>query len=173
MAQRAAVASIVAPLLGEVFALEDITITPAGKRKVVRITIDRPVDSVIGATPVEPLTLDEIAEATRSVSAALDVSDVLGSQPYVLEITSPGVSRPLTEPLHFRRNIGRLVTIMGPEQESITARIIATDEGGIDLEVPATEKAPAQAERREYAEITRGQIQVEFNRPDATPKETI
>ncbi len=168
MAQSAAVASLVTPALGESVALEDVTITPAGRRKVVRITLDRPVDSAIGDTPVEPLTLEELAEATRTVSAVLDGSEVLGSQPYVLEVTSPGVSRPLTEPIHFRRNIGRLVEIIGPEQPTITARVLATDEGGVDLEVPATDKSPARPERREYADIARGQVQVEFNRPDAT-----
>lgn len=167
MAQSAAVASIVEPALGETFALEDVTITPAGKRRVVRVTVDRPVDGVVGDTPVAPLTLDELAEGTRRVSAALDDSDVLGNQPYVLEVSSPGVSRPLTEPAHFRRNVGRLVEITAAEQPTITARILATDDGGVDLEVSATDKAPARPERREYTDIARGQVQVEFNRPDA------
>ena len=94
--------------------VDDLRITRAGKRRLVRIAVD---DDLAGlapgdeTTPVPPVELDTVAEATRSIDNALDASDVLGSAPYVLEVTSPGTSRPLTEPRHFRRNVGRLVTL--------------------------------------------------------------
>ena len=50
------------------------------------------------------VTLDDVADATREVNRVLDGSDVMGEQPYTLEVTSRGVDRPLTLPRHWRRN---------------------------------------------------------------------
>ena len=58
------------------------------------------------------VTLDDIAEVSRAVSDVLDANDDgMGRTPYVLEVTSPGVDRPLTEHRHWRRNVGRLVKV--------------------------------------------------------------
>ena len=95
------------PVVGAAgYDLEELVVTPAGRRSVVRVVVDR--DSGV--------TLDDIAEVSRAVSAVLDENDGdLGRAPYVLEVTSPGVDRPLTEPRHWRRNTGRLVTVpVGP-----------------------------------------------------------
>ena len=73
--------------------LEDVTVTPAGKRSLLRVVVDAD----------DGVSLDDVATVSRTVSAALDTSDVMGSGPYVLEVTSPGVDRPLTEPRHWRR----------------------------------------------------------------------
>ena len=81
--------------------VEDVAVTPAGKRRLVRIAVDQDL-SRLGladdSSTVPPLTLDEVADATRAVSAALDEGDVMGASPYVLEVSSPGVDRPLTAP---------------------------------------------------------------------------
>ncbi len=91
--------------------LEDVAVTPAGRRRVVKVLVDRdPGPQDVADEPTDPLTLDEVADATRAVSDALDASDLMGEQPYTLEVSSPGVGRPLTLPRHFRRNVGRLVT---------------------------------------------------------------
>ena len=75
--------------------LEELVVTPAGRRSVVRVVVDRD----------EGVTLDDIAEVSRQVSDVLDQNDDgMGRTPYVLEVTSPGVDRPLTEPRHWRRN---------------------------------------------------------------------
>ncbi len=161
--------SLVAPALPATTVLDGVTVTPAGKRRVVRITVDRALDAPTGSDPVQPLTLDEIADATRAVSGVLDSSDVLGQAPYVLEVTTPGVDRPLTEPEHFRRNVGRLVTFTLAEVPELTARVAAVDADGVDAVVPATKKTPERAERLTFADIARGRVQVEFNRPTAEP----
>ena len=72
--------------------------------------------SASSSTATAGVTLDDIAEVSRAVSEVLDANDDgMGRTPYVLEVTSPGVDRPLTEPRHWRRNIGRLVTVaVGP-----------------------------------------------------------
>lgn len=157
----------VSAALGDDFTVDGVRVTPAGRRRVARITVERPVDEVVGDRPVEPLTLDEIAEATRIVSDSLDASDVLGSQPYTLEVSTPGTDRPLTEPVHFRRTVGRLVTLTLAEGER-TGRVLATTEDGVDLHIAGTKKQQPHTEHIPFAEITKGVAQVEFTRPQST-----
>ena len=147
--------------------IEDVAVTPAGKRRLVRIWIDRVVDESAADTTgvTEPLTLDEVADATRAVSDALDETGVMGEQPYTLEVGSPGIDRPLTEPRHFRRNVSRLVTVTPVEGEPVTARITVAGDSVVTLEVPATKKEPARSVHLPYAEVSRAVVQVEFSRP--------
>jgi ribosome maturation factor RimP len=155
-----------AALAGLPLLLEDVTVTPAGKRRVVRVLVDRDLGNLETVTePVEPLGLDEVAEATRVVGTALDDSDVMGEQPYTLEVSSPGVGRPLTEPRHFRRNVGRLVTVQHGGTET-TGRVVAADGGSVSLDVPATKKTDGRRETIRYTEVDRALVQVEFTRPD-------
>jgi ribosome maturation factor RimP len=147
--------------------VEDVAVTPAGRRRLVRIWIDRLVYDTgpDTTTATEPLSLDEVADATRAVSAALDDSDAMGEQPYTLEVTSPGVDRPLTAPHHFRRNVGRLLTLTPTEGEAVTGRLVRAGAEGLTLEVPATAKVPARTEELPYAAVSRAVVQVEFSRP--------
>ena len=154
--------------LGDDFTVAGVSVTPAGKRRVARITVERPVADAVGDTPVEPLTLDEIADATRLVSDALDSSDVMGSQPYTLEVSTPGTDRPLTEPVHFRRLVGRLVEVTLADRQ-VTGRVLATTADGVDLHVKGTKKTAPHTQHIPFADITRAVAQVEFTRPDSTP----
>ncbi|MFF5206296.1 ribosome maturation factor RimP [Streptosporangium sp. NPDC000396] len=130
--------------------LEDVTVTPAGKRRLLRVVVDR--DGGV--------SLDDVAEVSLAVSATLDADDVMGNSPYVLEVSSPGVDRPLTEPRHWRRAVKRLVKADLRDGTSVEGRIVATDETGVELDV-------AGAPRRiEYKDLTRGRVQVEFRRLD-------
>lgn len=148
--------------------LEDLTVTPAGRRRVVRVLLDRDLGDVDTVTdPIDPLSLDEVAEATRLVGDALDASDVMGEQPYTLEVSSPGVGRPLTEPRHFQRNVGRLVAVTRGGTET-TGRVAAADRRGLTLEVAATRGTPSRTETIPYGEVDRAVVQVEFARPDET-----
>jgi ribosome maturation factor RimP len=143
--------------------LEELVVTPAGRRSVVRVVVDRDTG----------VTLDDIAEISRAVSAALDEQEGdLGRAPYVLEVTSPGVDRPLTEPRHWRRNTGRLVSVpVGPggAGDPLTGRITAVDEAGVTLAVeaagkPGARKRPPVARQVPWAELGDGRVQVEFGR---------
>jgi len=132
--------------------VEAVEVTPAGKRRVLRVAVDR--DGGV--------TLDDVADATRAVGAALDESDVMGDQPYTLEVTSRGVDRPLTAPRHWRRNTGRLVKVRQVDGSSCSGRVVDHDEdpgGGVVLEVSG------QSRRVAYAAVDRALVQVEFNRP--------
>lgn len=154
------------PLRALALVVEDVSVTPAGRRRVVRVAVDRHLDANHGetTTATPPLRLDEVADAARAVSDELDSSDVLGEQPYVLEVTSPGVDRPLTEPRHFRRNVSRLVTITPTEGQPVTGRIQRAGEEALSLAVPAAEKTAGHTEAIRYAVISRAVVQVEFSR---------
>ncbi|AKU16477.1 ribosome maturation factor RimP [Luteipulveratus mongoliensis] len=159
------VASAVEPLG---LLVEDVAVTPAGKRRLVRVLVDREVTPLLSGddttSPVEPLSLDEVADATRAVSDALDASDVMGDQPYVLEVSSPGTDRPLAEPRHFRRNVGRLVELTPTEGESLTGRITAATDREVTLEVPGPKGRPGTTHTVAYADCAQARVQVEFNR---------
>ncbi len=139
------------PVVGaEGLDLEDVTVTPAGKRRLLRVVVDR--DGGV--------SLDDVAEVSLAVSAALDAGDAMGATPYVLEVSSPGVDRPLTEPRHWRRAVKRLVKADLRDGTLVEGRIVATDETGVELDV-------AGAPRRiDYQDLARGRVQVEFRRLD-------
>ncbi|GAB2919990.1 ribosome maturation factor RimP [Streptomyces mayteni] len=136
--------------------LEEVRITPAGRRRVLRVAVD--TDEGVG--------LDACAELSHEVSAVLDASDVMGAAPYVLEVTSPGAERPLTEPRHYRRSVGRLIRVQPHEGAELVARIVAVDEAGLDLEVPGEKGRRATARRMEFAEVARARVEVEFSRKE-------
>lgn len=130
--------------------LEDLVEQRAGARRLLRIAVDR--DGGV--------TSDDLADVSHALSAALDASDVMGEAPYVLEVTSPGVDRPLTLPRHWRRNTGRLVKAALTEGGEVTGRVAAADDDGADLLV-GDEGEPV---RLAYATVARAKVQVEFNR---------
>ena len=134
--------------------LEEIAVTPAGKRRLLRVV----VDSDAG------VQLDAVAELSRRISEVLDESDVMGGAPYVLEVTSPGTDRPLTEPRHFARNRGRLVKAQLAAGGDLVARILEVDDEGLDVEVPGVKGRKPTARRLSFAEITRARVELEFSR---------
>lgn len=132
--------------------LEAVEVVPAGKRRVLRVVVDG--DGPDGAGP----SLDDIATATRAVSGALDESDATGAAPYTLEVSSRGVSRPLTLPRHWRRNATRLVKITLADQTVVTGRIVRSDDTGATVDVAGTETTYP------YPDIAKAMIEVELNR---------
>jgi ribosome maturation factor RimP len=151
--------------------IEDVAVTPVGKRRLVRVWLDRDLaglDADDESSPVEPLSLDEVAGATRAISAALDASDTMGEAPYVLEVGSPGVGRPLTAPRHFRHNVTRLVEIQRIQEaggDVVTGRLVGAGPDHTTVLVAATKSEPETEMRIPYADISRAQVQVEFARP--------
>ncbi|BCY14452.1 ribosome maturation factor RimP [Actinoplanes sp. L3-i22] len=149
-AARARLREVVEPVVTKAgYDLEDLTLTRAGRRFVVRVMID--ADNGIG--------LDDVAVVSREISEALDNADEQGGEvlagEYQLEVGSPGVDRPLTQPRHWRRNIGRLVAVGG-----VTGRVLATDDDGVTLDVDGAERRVA------WADLGSGKVQIEFKRMD-------
>lgn len=126
--------------------LELVDVQPAGRRRLVRVLVDR--DGGI--------SLDEVAELSHFLSEVLDESDAMGEQPYVLEVSSPGVDRPLTLPRHWRRAHGRLVNVQLSGGGSVAGRILTSDETSVTLAVDTGEQV------LQLAHVARAQIEVEF-----------
>lgn len=126
--------------------LEYINVKSAGRRTVVVIAVD--ADGGIH--------LDDIAEYSREISEALDAADVMGESPYTLEVTSPGVHRPLTLPRHWRRAQGRLVRIQMVDGSTLTGRIVSSSEDAAVVQVDGQQVDVA------FADAERAVVQVEF-----------
>ncbi|TQM62673.1 ribosome maturation factor RimP [Humibacillus xanthopallidus] len=149
--------------------VEDLSVTPAGKRRLVRVLVDTDIsglDDTDTASAVSSLSLDDVAEATRAVSDALDESDVMGDAPYVLEVSSPGVGRRLTSRDQLRRQVGRLVEVAHAGSRD-TGRLVEVGADALTLDVPATKKEPARTVTLELDAVEHAVVQVEFRRTGA------
>lgn len=138
--------------------LEDVTVSQAGSRSVVKVMVDS--DS--------GLALDAVADLSRLVSDRLDAATEFGETPYTLEVTSPGVDRPLTEPRHWRRSRGRRVRIDLPA-EQVLGRIGELGDDVVALVVPA--KGGPVVREIALAEVVKAVVQVEFSPPNAAELE--
>ncbi len=153
-AQATALRELAAPLLARHGAdLEDVLIRKAGSRRLVRLIVDHEGG----------LDLDLVAQISREVSRALDDSTVMGSAAYVLEVSSPGVDRPLTTERHWARALGRLVRVERHDGRSLTARVLSAGEQAAVLD---SEGRPVEVA---YAEVRRAVVQVELRRIEDTP----
>ena len=149
-AVKARVRTVIEPVVAAVgYDLEDVAISRAGRRHVIRVLVDK--DGGIN--------LDDVALVSREISTALDATEETGGDlfpgEYQLEVGSPGVDRPLTEPRHWRRNVTRLVEVGG-----VTGRVTEAGDDGIVLDVDGTPRALG------YAELGPGKVQIEFKRLD-------
>jgi ribosome maturation factor RimP len=151
-----AVREVVAPVVEQAdLYLEDVAVTRAGSRSVVRLTLDLPEDALGN------LDLDAVADVSREVSDALDRTDVLPGQ-YTLEVSTPGTSRPLTEPRHFKRARGRRVSLALRDGRAVTGRLDVVE--GDELVLVDAE--PAALARVPLADVARGAVEVELKRQD-------
>ncbi|MFI5634890.1 ribosome maturation factor RimP [Streptomyces sp. NPDC051664] len=144
--------------------LEEIEVSRAGRRRVLRIIVDSD----------EGVELDACAELSRAISEKLDETDAMGEDEYVLEVSSPGADRPLTEHRHYVRATGRLVKLQlttGGAADELVARIIAVDDDGLDLEVPGVKGRRPTSRRVAFDEIAKARVEIEFNRKDKKEEE--
>ena len=135
------------------FDLDDIEITRSGGQKILDVTIDG--DSGVN--------LDEVAEVSRAISEFLDNSDAMGDEPYVLEVGTRGVNKPLTKPVHWARNVGRLVNVAGDAINAV-GRIVDFTDPNVTLDIKGKLKTLS------IAEISRAHIEIEFKK---MPKEDL
>jgi ribosome maturation factor RimP len=163
-ATTARLTSVIEPVLAAMeIDLEAIKVSSAGRRAVLRIVVDADGG----------LSLDDIAEVSREVSAKLDASDAMGEAPYTLEVTSPGLDRPLTQPRHWRRAAGRLVSVgLLPSQDrnmqrdvasgavEFKGRVVSADQDRVTLDIDGVTRTFS------FNELGPGRMQVEFGRLD-------
>ena len=126
-------------------------------------TAARPPRVTVVADGDEPLDLDSIAALSRSASDLLDRIDV---PPYVLEVTSPGVDRPLTTEKHYRRARGRKVELTLSDGSRLTGRLGEIRDGTVRLVVREGAKANFSVRELPVEGITEAVVQVEFSPPN-------
>ncbi|WP_328536365.1 ribosome maturation factor RimP [Streptomyces sp. NBC_00344] len=141
--------------------LEEIDLSRAGRRGVLRVVVDSE----------EGVELDTCAELSRAISEKLDESDVMGEDEYVLEVSSPGADRPLSEHRHYVRAIGRLARLTLNDGGELVARILEVDDEGLGVEVPGVKGRKPTARRVAFQEIAKARVELEFNRKDKKEEE--
>lgn len=158
--QRQQLMELLGPvIISQGYELEDVSVTSAGRRSLIRVIVDGD----------DGIDLDGVADVSRAVSDVLDgtgdsVDSAAFAGPYVLEVSSPGVDRPLTEPRHWRRATGRLVKAPSGDRV-VTGRIVSADDQQVTLR-----DEHGDTEYR-YAELGAGRIEVEFSRPGEPAEE--
>jgi ribosome maturation factor RimP len=144
------IADVIRPVIASAgMDLESVRVSAAGRRRLLRVVVDSD----------RGVSLDDAAAISRKLSAALDAAPVMGDFPYTLEVSSPGVDRPLTDPRHWRRAVGRLVQVTVADAGPVTGRVIAADADGVILDVAGDRR------RFGYAALGAGAVQVEFGHP--------
>lgn len=129
--------------------VEDVAVQAAGRRRLVRVVVDLP-DDAVGGVP-----MDAVAAVSQTLSQRLDDADAMGGAPYTLEVSSPGIDRPLSERRHWARARGRLVRIALRAGGTRTGRLTVVDDQGIVVD----------DSRLNWQDVTRGRVEVEFSRP--------
>jgi ribosome maturation factor RimP len=141
---------VVAQAVGTLgFDLETLDVTVAGRRHLVKVVVDAD----------DGVELDLLSEASRVVSAALDANDDILAGAYTLEVTSPGVDRPLTKPRHWQRAKLRLVKVQRRDGGEFLGRVGGADDTGVELLVEGTLR------RVDYASVARAAVEIEFRQP--------
>jgi ribosome maturation factor RimP len=158
---RARLREVIEPVVAAAgYDVDGLSLSRAGRRHLVRLTVD-------GDGGVN---LDAVAEVSRLVSAALDAVEAGGEElfagEYELQVSSPGVDRPLTLPRHWRRNVGRMVQVRAGDKQ-LTGRISAADNEGVVLAVGET------AHEVPYGALGAGKVQLEFTRLAALSDEDL
>ncbi|MGN5239819.1 MULTISPECIES: ribosome maturation factor RimP [unclassified Rhodococcus (in: high G+C Gram-positive bacteria)] len=138
----------------EGYDLEDVVVTAAGKHSTVRLMVDS--DSGLG--------LDEAARLSRLVSDAFDSVSDFGESPYVLEVTSPGIGRPLTLARHWRRAQGRKARIE-TAAETFVARI--GELVGDTIRVVVSDKQGPFIRSLSLSDVQKAVVEIEFSPPNA------
>ena len=134
--------------------LEEVQIVSPGKHRIVTCIVDGP----------SSLNLDQVTEISREISELLDAAAFMGDSPFTLEVTSPGVDRPLTKERHFTKNIGRLMKVVKVDGAVITGRVVSAAPDSVTLTV--TEKKSEKEVLIQLADIKRATVEIEFNRKE-------
>jgi ribosome maturation factor RimP len=143
MGRKEEISAVITPALTSLgFYLEDLNITSAGKRSLLTVIVDAD----------RHLSLDEVTVATKAISEIVENIPALGSTPFTLEVTSPGIDRPLTKPRHWGKNINRLVKIVLLDGSQITGRIKQAGESAATIDESVIN----------YLDIKRANLEIEF-----------
>ena len=143
MSNKEQVAAAITPAIESLsFYVEDIAITSAGKRSMLTVIVD-------GDTH---LSLDQVTVATKAISEIVENLPTLGNNPFTLEVTSPGLDRPLTKPRHWQKNKDRLIKIILNDGKEILGRIKDSTQSAVTVDEQVIN----------FADIKRATLEIEF-----------
>jgi ribosome maturation factor RimP len=155
MALKDQISELVTPAVSDLgFYLEDVHVATPGSHRIVTCIVDGDAS----------LNLDQVTSVSRVISELLDEAAFMGETPFTLEVTSPGVDRPLTQPRHFAKNVDRLLKIIKLDGSEITGRILSNTDK--DVTLTFTVKKETFEEVITLADIKRAVVEIEFNRKD-------
>jgi ribosome maturation factor RimP len=155
MALKDQVSELITPALQQAgYFLEDVNIVSPGQHRIVTVIVDGE----------SGLNLDQVTVASKLVSELLDAATFMGETPFTLEVTSPGIDRPLTLPRHFAKNVDRLLKVTKTDGVTVTGRILSNTESDVTLSV--TEKKDVKEVVVALTDIKRATVEIEFNRKD-------
>jgi ribosome maturation factor RimP len=155
MALKDQISELVTPAVSDQgFYLEDVHVATPGNHRIVTCIVDGDVS----------LNLDQVTSVSRVISELLDEAAFMGETPFTLEVTSPGVDRPLTQPRHFAKNADRLLKIIKLDGSEVTGRILSNTDHDVTLTVLIKKESTEQTVL--LSDIKRAVVEIEFNRKD-------
>ena len=155
MALKDQISELVTPAVSDQgFYLEDVHVATPGSHRIVTCIVDGDAS----------LNLDQVTSVSRVISELLDEAAFMGETPFTLEVTSPGVDRPLTQPRHFAKNVDRLLKIIKNDGSEVTGRILSNTDNDVTLTVAVKKETTEQT--ISLSEIKRAVVEIEFNRKD-------
>ena len=155
MAIKDQIAELITPALQQAgYFLEDVNIVSPGNHRIVTVIVDGE----------SALNLDQVTVASKLVSELMDEAPFMGETPFTLEVTSPGIDRPLTLPRHFAKNVTRLLKVTHNDGVVITGRITSNTDSDVTLSV--VEKKETKEVTIALTDIKRAVVEIEFNRKD-------
>ena len=156
MSLTQSITDLISPAVTETgFYLEEVQIASPGSHRTITCVVDGPT----------PLNLDQVTVVSRVISELLDAEDFMGDTPFTLEVTSPGVDRPLTQTRHWTKNLTRLIKATLNDGSVITGRLTEFDETNATL--VENIKGRIKNHSVAFADIKRAVVEIEFNRKDA------
>ena len=156
MSLTQSITDLISPAVTEAgFFLEEVQIASPGSHRIVTCVVDGPT----------PLNLDQVTVASRVISEILDSAEFMGETPFTLEVTSPGVDRPLTQPRHWTKNLTRLIKVTLSDGAVIIGRLTEFDE--VSAKLVENIKGRIKEHKVAFADIKRAVVEIEFNRKDA------
>ena len=155
MALTDSIAELIEPAVtAQGFYLEEVQLVSPGKHRIVTCIVDGEIS----------LNLDQVTAVSRAISELLDEAPIMGDAPFTLEVTSPGVDRPLTKPRHFAKNVDRLLKVTKTDGEVVTGRITSNTESEVVLSVVSKKETTEVTVA--ISDIKRAVVEIEFNRKD-------
>ena len=134
------------------FFLEDVHVLSPGTHRIITCIVD-------GQTP---LNMDQVTSVSRDISELLDSAEFMDETPFTLEVTSPGVDRPLTLPRHWHKNLKRLVKVTKLDGSVVNGRITAVEDAHVILIEDI--KGKSKEHTVVFADVKRATVEIEFNR---------